>query len=58
MSKPLLTRAEIDAKLEAARAELIECEDCGNAEGAELARCRCDSLLDELWQILPKQRTP
>jgi hypothetical protein len=49
MTAALPTRAEVETALLRARAEVIECEDCGDRVGAELARCRCDTLLDLLW---------
>jgi hypothetical protein len=57
MTRALPTRAEIETKLLAARADLIACEDHGDAEGAELARCTCDSLLEQ-WAQIPAPRTP
>ena len=57
MTRPLLTRAEVESQLLAARQELIECEDCNDALGAELARCRCDTLLDQ-WVHTDRWPTP
>jgi hypothetical protein len=57
MTRPLLTRAEVESQLLAARQELIECEDCNDPLGAELARCRCDTLLDQ-WVHTDRWPTP
>lgn len=55
MTQALPTRAEIEQLILAARRELVECEDAHDEIGADLARARCDSLLDR-WAHVPEQR--
>jgi hypothetical protein len=55
MTRALPTRKDLEAEMTAARRELCDCEDRGDNLGAELARCRCDELLDR-WAHLPRQR--
>jgi hypothetical protein len=51
MPKALETRAEIDAHLQAARAELIVAEDTLDEDRALLARTRIDELLERLFTM-------
>jgi hypothetical protein len=49
------TRSEVEHELIAARLEVVDAEDHNDSDGAELARMRCDALLDR-WMHLAEQR--
>jgi hypothetical protein len=51
----LPTRLELREQLIHARTELIVAEDVGDPIGAELARARCDSLLDRMLTLGHKE---